>query len=126
MGKETILPETPLRSVTELVKHVITVLESSNDKETAIYLLKVVISVLTKFDPYLDAHSSEGPESLNALIKETIHHDWKEAYRAKKVSHPVAPHWSAGAYEGGFVAMVAKSIGAKRVLEVSMYIYIYI
>ncbi|UZJ52486.1 hypothetical protein CBS101457_001806 [Exobasidium rhododendri] len=120
MGKETILPETPLLSITKLVQHAIQSLKS-DDKETTLSLLEVALSVLTKFDPYLDQYSAEGPSSLEPLIQETIHHDWKKAYAEKKVSYEVGPHWSAGAYEGGFVAMVAQTLKAKRVLEVGMF-----
>jgi hypothetical protein len=118
MVKETILPETPLLSVAKLVRHAIKSLES-DDKKTTLSLLEVVLSVLTKFDPYLDEHSTEGPSSLDPLIKETIEHDWSKAYSEKKISYQVGPHWSAGAYEGGFIAMVAQSLQAKRVLEVN-------
>jgi hypothetical protein len=118
MGKETILPETPLLTVTKLVQQAITSLKA-NETETCLSLLEVVLSSVTNMDPYLDEMSLEGPPSLDALISETIHHDWKKVYEEKKIKYPVGPHWSAGAYEGGFVAMVAKSIGAKRVLEAS-------
>lgn len=117
MGKETILPETPLTTTSKLVRHAIDAIKS-DDKETALHHLEVVASVLEKLDPYLDSSSTQGPDSLDALILETLHHDWKKAYADQKVSFPVNPSWSAGAYEGGFVAMVTKALKAKRVLEV--------
>ena len=118
MGKETILPETPLTTVSKLVRHAITSLKEGDDKERTLTQLEVVASILERMDPYLDSVSTEGPASLEPLIQETINHDWKKAYSEKKISFPVGPHWSAGAYEGGFIAMVVKALKAKRVLEV--------
>jgi hypothetical protein len=118
MEKETIATETALASVGKLIKQSITSLQS-DDKEATLYMLQVVSSILDKLDPYLDSISTQGPKGLHPLIHETLHHDWDKAYKEKKVSFPVGPHWSAGAYEGGFVAMVSKSLKAKRVLEVS-------
>jgi hypothetical protein len=117
-GKDSITTETALASVSKLVRHSIQALQS-DDKEATLYMLKVISSILENLDPYLDDVSTQGPSSLAPLIQETIHHDWKKAYADKKVSFPVGSHWSAGAYEGGFVAMVVKALKAKRVLEVS-------
>lgn len=117
-GKDTITTETALASVSKLVRQSIQALESDN-KEATLYMLQVVSSILENMDPYLDDVSTQGPSGLAPLIQETLHHDWEKAYAEKKVSFPVGPHWSAGAYEGGFVAMVVKALKAKRVLEVS-------
>lgn len=120
MASETIPTETALASVSKLVQHAIKSLHSDN-KEEALHFLKVIDSILNRMDPYLDSVSHQGPAGLKPLIHETLHHDWAKAYSEKKVSFKVGPHWSAGAYEGGFVAMVVKALKAKRVLEVGMF-----
>lgn len=120
MASETIPTETALASVSKLVQHAIKSVHSDN-KEAALQFLEVINSILNRLDPYLDSVSHQGPAGLNPLIHETLHHDWEKAYSEKKVSFKVGPHWSAGAYEGGFVAMVVKALQAKRVLEVGMF-----
>ena len=115
--REVIPPATPQLTAVKLVQHAISCLEA-DDRQTSLATLKVLLSILSRLDGYLDAMSTEGPASLAPLIHETLHHDWAKVYAEKKTSYPVTPQWSAGAYEGGFVAMVARAIGAKRVLEV--------
>ncbi|KAE8234306.1 hypothetical protein CF326_g654 [Tilletia indica] len=122
------LMETPLVTALQLVQTALSSLQQadSNDKtstgtETAINKLKMAESLLSRMDPYLDSMSSKGPPALQALVEETDNHDWKGAYESKKISFQVHPGWSAGGYEGSFIAMVAKSIKARRVLEVGMF-----
>ncbi|CAD6960702.1 unnamed protein product [Tilletia caries] len=117
--------ETPLVTALQLVNTALASLQqptpgqgSTND---AIVNLKLASSLLSNLDPYLDSMSSNGPPGLQALIDETESHDWKAAYEGKKISFQVHPGWSAGGYEGSFIAMVARSIKAKRVLEVGMF-----
>lgn len=122
MSSETVPAVTPLLTVSTLIDASLEQLRSptlsDSDRQSVVARLELANKVLTGLDPYLDNVSSAGPPGLAPLIHETIHHDWAKAYREKKVSYNVSPEWSAGAYEGSYVALVAKSIGAKRVLEV--------
>jgi hypothetical protein len=113
--------ETPLATALQLVRSAIGSLEGAAGSSSAgaLQSLQLAAALLGGLDPYLDASSSRGPPALQALIDETESHDWAGAFRDKKVSFEVTSGWSAGNYEGSFIAMVARAIKAKRVLEVS-------
>lgn len=114
--------ETPLITASELIESSLKILEKQGQTDkTALDSLRLAQKVLQGLDPYLDAHSTEGPKGLKALIEETDKHDYDTAYKNKQLSFPVSAKWSAGAYEGNFIAMIAKAIKAKRVLEVGMF-----
>ncbi|KAK0526491.1 hypothetical protein OC834_004783 [Tilletia horrida] len=128
----THLMETPLVTALQLVQTALASLQQNSSSpsspatadantQAAISKLELATTLLGGLDPYLDSVSSKGPAALQALIDETDRHDWKAAYESKKVSFQVHPGWSAGGYEGSFIAMVARSIKAKRVLEVGMF-----
>ncbi|MCO5549776.1 hypothetical protein L7F22_003249 [Adiantum nelumboides] len=116
------LMETPLITASELIESAIGILQKQEGTDkTALNSLKLAQKVLQGLDPYLDASSTEGPKGLKGLIEETDKHDYDTAYKNKQLSFPVSAKWSAGSYEGNFIAMIAKSIKAKRVLEVGMF-----
>ncbi|PWN34526.1 S-adenosyl-L-methionine-dependent methyltransferase [Meira miltonrushii] len=116
------LMETPLITASELIQSSIEILQKQGQTDkTALDSLRLAQKVLQGLDPYLDASSTEGPKGLKALIEETDKHDYDTAYKNKQLSFPVSAKWSAGAYEGNFIAMIAKAIKAKRVLEVGMF-----
>lgn len=114
--------ETPLITASELIESALNILKKQGQTDqTALNSLQLAQEVLQGLDPYLDANSTEGPAELKALIEETDKHDFQTAYKNNQLSFPVSAKWSAGAYEGNFIAMIAKAIGAKRVLEVGMF-----
>lgn len=113
--------ETPLTTIKHLVGSALSSMlvgDKPPPRGSPLHSLKLAMSLLGKIDPYLDGHSSSGPPSLRGLIEETDSHDWDLAYKRGKLTFPVKASWSAGGYEGAFIAMVARSIRAKRVLEV--------
>ncbi|CAO1631447.1 unnamed protein product [Parajaminaea phylloscopi] len=112
--------ETPLLSASKLVAAALDKLKAGTPDE-ARQDLEIALKVLTTLDPYLDEHSSAGPAELQPLLKATIDEDWDARHKEGKTTFPMGAQWSAGAYEGMFVANVARAIGAKRVLEVGMF-----
>lgn len=123
-AKTNIPAETPLLSASTLVASALERLKGKNeqeDRDAVIQDLELALKVLTKLDPYLDEHSAAGPQSLQPLLKATVEEDWDARHKEGKTTFPMGAAWSAGAYEGMFVANVARAIGAKRVLEVGMF-----
>lgn len=115
------LMETPLITASQLIQSALEQLQQSQQPPKAIESLQLALQLLQGLDPYLDASSSAGPAALYDLIRETDTHDFDTPFRNKQLSFPVSAKWSAGAYEGNFIAMIARSVGAKRVLEVGMF-----
>ncbi|KAK0542514.1 hypothetical protein OC861_006700, partial [Tilletia horrida] len=115
------LMETPLTTALKLVNHAIAQLQKDTVQAQAVDTLQQAASLLSKLDPYLDSVSSKGPPGLQPLLDETDRHDWKGAFESGQVGFLAHPGWSAGGYEGNFIATVARAINAKRVLEVGMF-----
>jgi caffeoyl-CoA O-methyltransferase len=116
--------ETPLLSASRLISQALSLIKDSPDSapsQDAISQLQLSLDVLTKLDPYIESHSAAPPAAFNALAEATVSEDWDARYKEGKTAFPLGAQFSAGAYEGMFVAQVAKSIRAKRVLEVGMF-----
>ncbi|PWN29110.1 S-adenosyl-L-methionine-dependent methyltransferase [Jaminaea rosea] len=121
-GHVDIPAETPLLSASKLVSSALSKLQQGQSTDpSALKQLQLALSILTSLDPYLDTHSSPASPALSSLLKATLEEDWTARHKEGKTTFPMAAGWSAGAYEGNFVAHVARSIGAKRVLEVGMF-----
>lgn len=121
-GHVDIPAETPLLSASKLVSSALSKLQQGQTTDpSALKQLQLALSILTSLDPYLDTHSSPASPALSSLLKATLEEDWTARHKEGKTTFPMAAGWSAGAYEGNFVAHVARSIGAKRVLEVGMF-----
>lgn len=115
---------TPLTSAASLLAQATSLLESSDSpdqKAAALTQLKLAHSLLANLDPYLDKVSSPAPKHVQDLIDATLEHDWEGAYKAGKISHPLNPSFSAGAYESNFIGMLTSLVNAKNVLEVGMF-----
>lgn len=114
--------ETPLATAHLLVQSAVeTLKKDKNTSQTALESLDLALTVLQGLDPYLDECSTDGPQALRDLIHETETHDYDTPYKNGKLSFPVSAKWSAGTYEGNYIAMVARTAKAKRVLEVGMF-----
>lgn len=118
--------ETPVLIASSLISSALKMLDSNHSSNSApskesLDQLRLSLDILTKLDPYLDNNSTPPPASLAPLIEATIKEDWNAVYKAGKTSFPLGAHFSAGAYEGVFVAQVARALKAKRVLEVGMF-----
>lgn len=116
--------ETPLLSASRLISQALSLLTDSPDSapsKDAISQLQLSLDILTKLDPYIESHSAAPPAAFKGLAEATVSEDWAARHKEGKTAFPLGAEFSAGPYEGMFVAQVAKSIGAKRVLEVGMF-----
>lgn len=121
VGSAHIPAETPILSASQLIAAALAKVEENQAAAEAVQDLQVALRVLSSLDPYLDDHSSAGPASLQPLLEATVDEDWGARYKEGKTTFPMSAKWSAGAYEGMFIANVARAVGAKRVLEVGMF-----
>lgn len=113
---------TPVLSASLKIQAVIEKLEAEGVKDASILpSLREALKLLVNIDPYLEDHSMETPEILRGIIDETLKHDWRGAHESGKMKFYIEPAACAGTYEGNFIAQVARSIGAKTVLEIGMF-----
>lgn len=124
MSSKAIPAETPLLSASNLLSTALSTLKSSPDAPPSAEALKSLdlsLKILTSLDPYMEEHSNAPPPGFQELSDATVNEDWDGLYEQGKISIKLGPQFSAGPYEGMFVAQVAKSIKAKRVLEIGMF-----
>ncbi|PWZ03413.1 hypothetical protein BCV70DRAFT_197624 [Testicularia cyperi] len=122
-GEKVQLPvETPLTSASQLLSGVLSNLEPGKPiDEVQIRHLKLVSSILSGLDSYLDTVSSDAPNIQEPLLRATFENDWDGAYERKETMYHLGAHWSAGAYEGNLVGLLTKLTGAKKALEIGMF-----
>lgn len=123
MGENIDLPcETPLVSAATLLSGLLPQLDTSKPiTSEQLDQLKLVSTLLSGMDPYLDAVSSPAPAVQRPLLKATAEHDWESAWSAKKTLFHLSAKWSAGAYEGNFVGFLTKLTRSKKALEIGMF-----
>lgn len=123
---KSIPAETAILSSSRLISQALSALESDSKSsqppsKDALAQLSLSLKILTNLDPYLDANSTPPPKGFQDLADATVDEDWAARHKEGKTAFPLGPHFSAGPYEGMFVAQVARSVRAKRVLEIGMF-----
>ncbi|EST06031.1 O-methyltransferase, family 3 [Kalmanozyma brasiliensis GHG001] len=114
--------ESPLTSASKLLQSVVSQLDTSKPATSEqLAQLKMVSSLLSGLDPYLDQVSSAAPAVQRPLLKATATHDWEGAWSRKETLFHLSAAWSAGAYEGNFVGLLTKLTHAKKALEIGMF-----
>lgn len=123
MSENINLPcESPLTSASTLLSSIVSSLSTSTPPtESQLRQLKLVSTLLSGLDPYLDTVSSPAPTVQRPLLQATADHDWEGAWKNKKTLFHLSAAWSAGAYEGNFVGLLTKLTHAKKALEIGMF-----
>lgn len=86
--------------------------------EEALALLHDARAVLDGMDGYMETHSTPYPPILDEMMRATDATDWASV--GSDVA--LAPNFCAGGYEAGVLCMLAKMCGARRILEVGMFV----
>lgn len=113
--------DTPINRVSLLLHKLETALASSQISDQAKSLLTETRSIIDGFDIYLDAMSSQAPDILNPMIAQANSIDWDALRRSGKTQYPLHSNMSAGRYEAVVLQMLARMAGAKRILEIGMF-----
>ncbi len=114
--------ETPIVSAATLLSNILPSLNTSTPlTDEQLHQLKLVSTLLSGLDPYLDTVSSPAPAVQRPLLKATAEHDWDSAWSNKQTLFHLSAAWSAGAYEGNFVGLLTKLTHAKKALEIGMF-----
>jgi caffeoyl-CoA O-methyltransferase len=118
----TIWPnDTPIKRVALLLHELEVSLTSSQISDDAKNLLAETRSIVDGFDGYLETMSSNAPDVLNPMIAQANSEDWASLHSNGKTQSLLHSNMCAGQYEAVVLQMLAKMTGAKRVLEIGMF-----
>jgi caffeoyl-CoA O-methyltransferase len=82
--------------------------------------LRAVHDLAAGIDPYVERHTTPESPALRALAQRTARHDWRGNRGVAGVAPPEQEMLS-GHVEGRFLAILARAVGARRVLEIGMF-----
>ena len=114
--------DTPITRVALLLHKLELALASSQISDETKSLLTETRSIVDGFDGYLEAMSSKAPGILNLMIAQANSEDWVALHSSGKTQSILHPNLCAGRYEAVVLQMLAKMTGARRVLEIGMFI----
>jgi caffeoyl-CoA O-methyltransferase len=113
--------DTPTKRLALLLHKLEISLASSQISDEAKSLLTETRSIVDGFDGYLETMSSNAPDILNPMIAQANSEDWASLHSSGKTQSLLHSNMCAGQYEAVVLQMLAKMTGAKRVLEIGMF-----